>query len=356
LTASVPPKRVGLIGFGYSGRSLHTPLIRATPGLALVAVASQQSAAVSQALGSGISVHSKPSALIARDDIDLVVIATPNDTHHPLARKAILADKAVVVDKPFALDATQALDLVNLARERGRLLSVFHNRRWDGDFLTVRDLLARGDLGRVTHAHLQFDRFRPQVRERWRESGSPGGGLWTDLGPHLIDQAIQLFGEPVAIDADIASMRDNASGDDWFQATLRYAGELRVTLSATTLAAAPGPRFTLHGTRGSYVKHSLDKQEEALKAGAVPGSAGWGQDDSAGQLVIAHDPAQPDALTTTALPNRAGCYTAYYTGIAQALAEAGPNPVPAEEAMIVMRWLDLGRASGRLHRELPRLG
>ncbi|HEY9025090.1 MAG TPA: oxidoreductase, partial [Burkholderiaceae bacterium] len=257
--------RVGLIGYGYAGKTFHAPLIAAVPELELAAVASSDAAKV-HADWPGVTVHRSPAELIARDDLDLVVIATPNDTHHPLARDALRAGRHVVVDKPFTVALADARELAALARERGRLLSVFHNRRFDGDFLTIRRLLANGALGRVVQMDSRHDRWRPEVRQRWRESAGPGAGLWFDLGPHLVDQALQLFGAPRAIALERALVRDGALADDWFHATLRY-DRLQVHLHASMLAAASAPRFTLHGTGGSFVKLGLDPQEDALKAG-----------------------------------------------------------------------------------------
>ncbi|HSI59444.1 MAG TPA: oxidoreductase [Ideonella sp.] len=354
------PLRAGLIGFGFAGQTFHAPLLLSTPGIALAAVASSDAAKVHAALGteSGaeLAVHADPAALIARDDIELVVVATPNDTHHPLALQALQAGKAVVVDKPFALHAGQAAELVRLADARGLLLSVFHNRRWDGDFLTAQQLVRDGRLGRITHAELHFDRYRPQIRQRWRESAEAGGGLWIDLAPHLIDQAVQLFGEPAAIQADIAVARDHAQADDWFHAQLRYAGGLRVTLHASALTAQPGARFTLHGTHGSYRKWGLDAQEDALKAGQRPDPArpaAWGHDPQIGSLALATRADDPNHLATSELPTLPGNYPAYYAGIRDALRRGAPNPVPPGQALGVMRLIDLGRRSAQERRELP---
>ena len=356
--APTPPLRAGLVGFGYAGRTFHAPLMQATAGLQLAAVASSQAAAVHAALGPDIKVHSHPEALLARDDIELIVIATPNDSHHPLALAALRAGKAVVIDKPMALDALQAAELVQEAEHRGLLLSVFHNRRWDGDFLAVQALLREGRLGRLTQARMHFDRYRPRVRARWREADSPAGGLWIDIGPHLVDQALQLFGAPQAIHADIAAQRDHAAGDDWFQATLRYASGLRVALSASTLAAAAGPRFALHGTLGSYLRHGLNPQEDALKAGLHPGADGWATAiaEGPGELVTAADPAHPDRLTRSDWPTPAGRYDHYYAAIRDALAGRAPNPVPPRESWAVMRLLDLGRRSATERREIDCTG
>jgi predicted dehydrogenase len=302
----------------------------------------------------GLIVDTSPEALLAREDIDLVVIPTPNDTHYPLARAALQAGKHVVVDKPFTLTLAEAHELTALAAERGRVLSVFHNRRWDGDFLTVRELLASGRLGRLTHMESHFDRFRPTVRARWREQGGPGSGLWADLGPHLIDQALQLFGEPEGVYVDLAMQRDQARANDGFDARLRYADGLRVVLHATTIAAAPGPRFTLHGTCGSFVKVGLDPQEDALKAGARPDAhGGWQLPAETATLWLADNPDAPDTVRSQPCPVQVGRYADYYAAVRDAILGRGPNPVPGEQAARVMALLDLGVASHEARRELP---
>src|SRR6185369_7217421 len=232
------PIRVAIIGYGYATKTFHAPLIASVPGLALRAVSSSDASKV-LADWPQLAVEASPQALIAREDIDLVVVPTPNDTHHPLARAALLAGKHVVVDKPFTLTLAEAQDLCTVAKQCGRLLSVFHNRRWDGDFLTVRELVAAGTLGRLTHVESHFDRYRPTVRARWREQAGPGSGLWVDLGAHLLDQSVQLFGLPEAMTVDLMTQRDGAVTNDAFHALLRYADGLRVVLHATALAAAP---------------------------------------------------------------------------------------------------------------------
>jgi predicted dehydrogenase len=251
--------RVGIIGFGYATQTFHAPLIASVPGLEVAAISTSNPDKV-RAGWPAAAIETTPHALLARADIDLVVVPTPNDTHHPLARAALLAGKHVVVDKPFTLTQAEALDLCALAKQCGRVLSVFHNRRWAGDFLEVRELLARGTLGRVVHVESHFDRFRPQVRVRWREQDGAGSGLWMDLGSHLVDQALLLFGRPEALALDLLRQRDGALTDDGFHARLRYAGGLRVELHASALAAAPDAMFRIHGTRGSFVKQGLDPQ------------------------------------------------------------------------------------------------
>ncbi|MCW5662725.1 MAG: oxidoreductase [Piscinibacter sp.] len=331
--------RVGLIGYGFAGQTFHAPLIAGVPGLVLAAVASRDAAKV-KADFPDAQVDADPYALLQRPELDLVVIASPNDSHHPLARAALAAGRHVVVDKPFTLTLAQARELEALAAQRGRLLSVFHNRRWDGDFLTLRALLAAGTLGRVVHVESRFDRYRPQVRARWRETAQPGAGLWFDLAPHLLDQALQLFGTPRAMRVDRAALRDAAQADDWFCARLRYQ-RLEVTLSASTLAAAPGPRFVVHGTAGSWVKHGLDAQEDALKSGARPAwphGPDWGRDG--GRSVVTR--AVGEALVDEPLPLQPGRYGDYYAGIRDALRGTAPNPVPPDQAVAVMALLGAG--------------
>ena len=345
-----PRLKVGLVGYGYAGKTFHAPLISAVPELDLAAVASSDAAKV-HADWPGVAVHATPAELIARDDLDLVVIATPNDTHHPLARAALLAGRHVVVDKPFTVALDDARDLVALARKRRRVLSVFHNRRWDGDFLTLRRLVADGALGRVVEMASRHDRFRPEVRQRWRESAGPGAGLWFDLGPHLLDQALQLFGRPHAITLERDLTRDGALADDWSHASLRY-DRLHVHLHAGMLVAASAPRFAVHGTLGSFVKEGLDAQEDALKAGTRPTwppQAGWGVDSGRAVRVTR---AGDGSAVTEPVAMAPGVHMAYFAAIAAAIRNEAPNPVPAEEALDVMALIELGIASAAQRCEL----
>lgn len=338
------PLRVGLIGYGYAGKTFHAPLIAGVPGLQLAAVSSRDPSRV-HADWPGAEVLADPQALVRRHDLDLVVIASPNDSHFPLARAALAAGRHVVVDKPFTLTLAEARELCALAHARGRLLSVFHNRRWDGDFLTLRALVERGTLGRIVHLESAFDRFRPTVRARWRESAVPGAGLWFDLGPHLLDQALQLFGWPQAITLDQAVLREGGQSDDWFQARLHYPG-LRVVLRASMLAAAPAPRFVVHGSQGSWTKLGLDPQEDALKAGERPGwppPPAWGADRNVSLITRP----QGDAFATDHWPLQAGRYGAYYAAVHDALRGEAANPVPPDQAAAVMALVELGQRSAR---------
>ena len=340
------PLHVALLGYGYAGKTFHAPLIASVPGLRLAAVGTGDPAKVRAdlpdvATGTALEV-------LARPEVDVAVIATPNATHADLARRALDAGKHVVVDKPFTLTLAEARELTRRATRAGRQLSVFHNRRWDADFLTVRRLVAGGELGEVVHFEAHFDRYRPEVRRRWREAAVPGGGLWHDLGPHLIDQALQLFGPPLAVYGDLARQRAGAEAVDHAHVLLRYP-RLRVILHAGMLVPGETPRFTLHGTLGSYVKHGLDTQEDALKRGERPGGPDWGADPRDGVLTMWRDGA-PYIRT---VPTEAGDHRAYYAGLRDAILGLGPSPVSAQQAALVMAVLERAGESAASGRELP---
>ena len=330
--SAATPLRTALLGYGSVSQVFHVPLLRALPEFRLVAAASQNPqtpAALPEA-----QVFATPEALLAGSDAELVVVATPNRTHFALARAALESGRHVLVEKPFTLTVGEAQALVTLAQERGLVLSVFQNRRWDGDFLTLQQVLAGRELGRVTALHSHFDRFRPQVRDRWRESDEPGAGIWYDLGPHLVDQALTLFGLPRRVRADLARMRSGARSDDHAEVTLDYSdagGERRVTLHASMLTAYAAPRFVAHGTAGSFVIEDLDPQEEALKAGETPGAPGWGLGAPDGRLFSGQG--------ERAVPRLPGDYPAFYRALAAAIREGSPPPVTPQQALDTMRVL-----------------
>lgn len=339
-----PTIKTALIGYGYSGKTFHAPLLQSTPGLELAVVGSRQAGAVQKDLPT-VNVIADPLEAATSAGVELVVIASPNETHFPLAQAALAAGKHVVVDKPFTVTLDEARTLQAAAREHGRLLSVFHNRRWDGDFLAAQALMAEGRLGEVLHFESHIDRFRPEVRNRWREQAVPGGGLWYDLGPHLIDQALVLFGLPARVYADLAAQRPGAQTEDWAHVILDY-GTRRVILHASMLVAHSGPRFTLHGTRGTWVKMGMDMQESQLIKGQRPGSEGWGVDPEP-SLFFDGTSASPEKIY---LPP--GDYQQYYAQIRAAIRDAAPNPVPAAQALAVMAVLHTALESAKAHRAL----
>jgi predicted dehydrogenase len=334
--------RVVLIGYGYAGRTFHAPLIRATSGLELVAIQSSSPERVHADLPGIVAVSSLEDAISAAD---LVVVATPNDTHVPIATAALRAGKHVVVEKPLAPTLAEARDLVSLAQRHGRVLAPFQNRRWDGDFLALSDLLSRSVLGDVAHFESHFDRYRPQVRRRWREDPGTAAGLWYDLGPHLVDQALQLFGLPDRVVASMASQRPGAQTDDWAHAILEY-GRLRAVLHASVLAAGRSPRFIVHGQSGSWVKYGVDPQEQQLMAALRPGGDAGGERERA----IYVDGATA-AENETPIP--AGDYRRFYAQLRDAVHGAGSNPVPAAQALAVTAVVETARRSAAEGRALP---
>lgn len=321
----MPQIQVGLLGFGLAGSVFHAPLIQACEGLQLAVVGSRSFEGKQVPAG----VRCAGIDEVLRDPhIELIVVATPNDSHASLARQALLAGKHVVVDKPFVLRAVDAADLIALARENDRCLSVFHNRRWDADFLTAQQVIADGRLGAITYAEFHFDRYRPLPKPRWREQPGEGSGVLYDLGPHLIDQARCLFGLPQAVTADVFAQRPGAEVDDYFHLRLHY-GTTRVVLHASSLMHSHGPRIALYGETAAFRHFGLDSQEADLKAGLRPGAEGWGRMRDARAELLDHDG------QVTRIESLRGRYQDFYAGIAHALRNGTAPPVLAEQALDV---------------------
>jgi predicted dehydrogenase len=346
---SLPVREIptALIGYGNAGRIFHAPLVSGTPGLTLAAVVSSKPGAV-HADWPAVNVLATPEDAFQRIDIDLVVIATGNESHYPLARAALLAGKHVVVDKPCAVTLAQAEDLLYIAQQQARVLTVFQNRRWDADFLSLRQVLDSGVLGRIVHFESHFDRYRPLVPDRWREQNLPGSGLWFDLGAHLVDQCVQLFGAPEDIFLDVACQRDGAQVNDYFHAQLRYPTRhpgLRVLLHGSALVPAVGPRFVVHGTLGSWVKYGLDVQEDALKAGGRPvwgATQHWGVDPLAATLTIPG----ANGVIETQVATLQGNYLGYYAQLCAHLQGREMQPaVTPDQVWMDMHLLTLGEHS-----------
>ncbi|WP_216588616.1 Gfo/Idh/MocA family protein [Streptomyces brasiliscabiei] len=344
--------RVALVGYGLAGSVFHAPLIAATEGLALDTVVTSNPERRAQARAEFPEVRFAATAdeLWARaDELDLVVIASPNKTHVPVATAALEAGLAVVVDKPVAGTAAEARELAALADSRGLFLSVFQNRRWDNDFLTLRKLLADGELGEVRRFESRFERWRPQLKGGWRESGDPAeiGGLLYDLGSHVVDQALTLFGPAALVYAEADLRRPGAETDDDTFIAVTHANGVRSHFHASAVTPQLGPRFRVLGSEAGYVKYGLDPQEAALRDGVrpAPGTA-WGEEpeDLWGRVGAGDSPLTGGGSPVPTLP---GDYPAYYTAVAAALNGTGENPVTAYEAAAALDVLEAARKSAR---------
>ena len=372
------PIRVAVLGYGLAGRVFHSPFVSAVPGLHLAAIVQRHGEEAAEAYPHVRLLRSAEEAL-ADPTIDLIVVATPNETHGPLALAALAAGKHVVVDKPMAASSEAAITLLRAARAAGKLLFPFQNRRWDGDFLTLQSLLAERKLGRLVALHSQWDRFRPSPRPNaWKEAAGDAHGLLQDLGPHLLDQAMALFGPPQRLTASVRRDRDGTAVEDGFDITLEFdqperpenpdqpgGHTLRYLCGGTLLAADAAPRFRVHGTRGSYVKSGVDPQEPYLVAnGGIPPQLGsavpWLPEPEAawGTLTLAPDPVNhPAQLIRSRIPTREGDYRLFYAGVRDAILRPGDRnatsdafpPLPtALDAWRVARVIELARESSRL--------
>jgi scyllo-inositol 2-dehydrogenase (NADP+) len=337
-----PPIRVALLGYGLAGAVFHGPLIAAVDGLDLAAIVTRNEERRSRAgrehpeadlLESAVEVWERAS------ELDLVVVASPNRFHVPLARAAMAAGLAVVVDKPLAAGADEARTLVREARERGVLLTVFQNRRWDGDFLTVRQLLEAGELGTIARFESRFERWRPQLSGGWRESEEQedAGGLLYDLGSHLVDQALQLFGAAAEVYAEVDTRRADASTDDDTFVALTHESGVRSHLWMSAVAAQRAPRFRILGSAASFTKYGLDGQEEALRNAGDPRSPGWGREPEEhwGELSTGDGSRRVETVP--------GIYQCFYEGIADALRHDAPPPVDPDEVVAALEVLDAAR-------------
>lgn len=342
---SPAPLKVALVGYGLAGKTFHAPLITATEGLELHTVVSSDAAKVRADFPEVAVVAGDLKRALANPEIDLVVIATPDSLHADQAHAALDAGKHVVIDKPFAVTLEAARAVADHARKVDRLVSVFQNRRWDSDFLTLQALIDQGHLGEIVQYESHFDRHRPTVRDRWREK--PGAGVLLDLGPHLIDQALVLFGKPQAVYADVAIQKEGGVAGDYFHLLLRYP-RLRVLLHASQMTQATNLRLAVHGTAGSFIKSGLDAQEDQLKAGMAPGAPGYGADPRPGVLIQLED---GEPISTAVQPLR-GRYDLFYAGIREAICKGSAPPVKLEEALLVMEVIDAAQRSAAERREI----
>jgi scyllo-inositol 2-dehydrogenase (NADP+) len=350
LTTAADVIGVGLVGYGMASRVFHAPVIESVPSLRLKKIVERRGDASRGRHAGALTVRDFDEVL-ADEAVGLVVVATPNESHFDLARRALLAGKHIVVEKPFTNTFAEARELTEIARGQNRLVSAHQNRRWDGDFLTVRKIIEGGLLGRLVEYESRYDRYRNEPRPgAWREEEGPGGGVLYDLGSHLIDQALVLFGLPTEVSADVRTQREFAKAADSFDVRLVYDG-LSVTLKAGMLAREPGPRFALHGAEGSYVKHGLDPQEEALKRGGTPASEGWGVEPEGHWGTIN---TQVGGLHVRGkIETLAGDYAAFYRNVADAIRGRAELIVRPEEAVNTIRVIELALESSATKRTLP---
>jgi scyllo-inositol 2-dehydrogenase (NADP+) len=346
--------KAGLIGYGMAGQVFHAPIITSIPGLLLTKIRETrpENIQLAQSRYPEAEIVPDSQAILTDAAIDLVVIATPNTSHFSLARQALLAGKHVVVDKPFTITSAEADELIALAAQQDRLLTVHHNRRWDSNAQTLRKVIASQLLGRLVELEIHFDRFRNFLRPgAWREENSPGSGILYDLGAHLIDEALCLFGLPHAITADERIQRSGGQTTDNFTLVLDY-DQLKVTLKSGMLVREPGPTYVLLGEQGSFVKYGMDVQEAALKAGLQPNEVpDWGKEPEAhwGRLNTDY---QGQHLVAR-VESETGDYRGFYANVYQALTEDAALAVTAEQARNTIRIIELARQSSAEKRSIP---
>jgi len=334
--------QTAIIGYGLSGQIFHGALLETMPGFNLhtVVTTDPAKAALLKQQHPQASVVANPDNVLTNKEIDLIIVSTPNTQHHPLAKKALLSGKNVIVEKPFTVTSDEAQNLIDTAAETGLMLTVYHNRRYDSDFLTLKQIIAQGQLGELRLFESAYDRFRPEVNKlAWREKQLPGSGILYDLGAHLIDQTLSLFGLPISLYADVRSLR-GGSVDDHFEIIMDYPG-MKASLISRPLVKEPLPRFAVHGSKGSFVKYGLDVQEDDLKAGKRRKDDTWGAEPGS----------QWGALNTISqrkiVPSLPGDYHAFYQAVHAHLTQGTSLPITAQDGMNVIRIIELALTSSK---------
>ena len=342
---------VGVVGFGLAGRAFHAPIIHAVPGLRLAAIV-QRNGNSAQEVYPDVKVVRELEELLAIESIALIAIATPNETHFPFAKRCLEAGRHVVVDKPFTNTLAEARELVALARKCGRVLTVYQDRRFDGDYRTVQKLFSEKSLGKIVRFESAFDRCRPLIRANsWKEKPAPGSGVFFDLAPHLMDQALQLFGPPENVLADIRIEREGGAAADAFDLTFYYQDGTRAILAESMLAPDPRPHYRIQGTRGVYVKYALDPQEALLRAGHPASGEDWGVEAEKdwGTMTLWDG----GELIQQKVPTLRGDYRDFYAQVRDAIVENVRPPVTGDEALRLMYALELCIESSRKRAPLP---
>ncbi len=329
--------KTGICSYGMSGKLFHAPFISQHKGYELYAVCERSKKEMQDQYPSVIS-YSTIDELMADGNIELMIINTPNYTHFEYAKKALLASKHIVVEKPFCNNVAECDELIAVAKEKGKMISVYQNRRWDSDFMTVCKVIKEKLLGDVVEAEFHFDRYDENLSYKLhKETPGPGAGIFYDLGPHLIDQALQLFGMPDAVFADITALRKISKVDDYMEIIMIY-DRLRVRLKSGYLVKEPIPSYVIHGTKGSFLKSRADVQENGLKKNIVPGTLGWGEEPASEQGLL-HTTVNGETVRKK-IPSEKGDYGIYYARLYEALRNKKPNPVPADDGRKVIYVID----------------
>ena len=338
------PIKTALCSFGMSGQVFHAPFIDANPGFELQGVW-ERSRQAAKAKYPSIESYTSFDELLAADN-ELIVVNTPNDTHYSFTKKALETGKHVIVEKPFTASLDEAYELIEIAHRHGRQLSVFHNRRFDSDFKTVSKIVQEGWLGDVVEAEIHFDRYKQELSPKQHKE-LPGAftGVLYDLGSHLADQALRLFGKPDAVFADIRIVRPVSKVDDYFEVLLYYPG-LRVRLKSSYLVREPLPAYIIHGSRGSFIKSRADIQEAALQGGLRPDAAQWGEEPEAEQGLLHTE--KDGVIIREKVPTLSGSYMDYYNGMYEAIRNGKPVPVTAQDAIEVIRVMLAAHESSRM--------
>jgi scyllo-inositol 2-dehydrogenase (NADP+) len=343
------PIKTTLLSYGMSGEIFHAPLLAVDPGFALVSIVQRNSDKAKQRYPT-VKIARKVNEVFQDDSIELVIINTPNETHFPFASQALEAGKHVIVEKPFTVNVQEAEKLIDLANKKNKLLTVFQNRRWDGDFMTIKKVLENKLVGKVAEFELHYDRYRNYIEANtWKEEQGPGSGILFNLGSHMLDQVLDLFGMPVEVDARVGVQRPNGKVEDFYDIRMQY-NDFHAIVKSSYLVREAGPRYILHGTEGSFIKYGIDPQEQALKDGKLPGSPGWGTESKElwGRLNTTIGTLHVDGLIET-IP---GNYTLFYKSVYDSIRKGKPLLVKPDESKDVIRLIEVCYESHRMRKAI----
>src|SRR5688572_7863347 len=339
------PIKTALLSYGMSGEIFHAPLLAVNPGFDLTMVLQRNSDKAKQRYPH-TKIARSVDEVINDNGVELVVINTPNDSHYQYATQALEAGKHIIVEKPFTVSTQEADNLIALAKKKGRLLTVFQNRRWDGDFMTVKKVVDNHWVGKIAEFELHYDRYRNYIEANtWKEEQGPGSGILYNLGSHMLDQVLVLFGRPLEVDARVGTQRPNGKVEDFYDIRMHYA-DFHAIVKSSYLVREATPRYILHGTEGSFVKYGIDPQEQALKDGKIPGTVGWGTEgkDLWGKLNTTVGGLHLEGAVET----MAGDYTQFYKNLYDSIRSGKPLAVKPEESRNVIRLIEACYESNRL--------